>query len=646
MRVYSRMSRPALLLALLSFTNGCGAAPAPDGQERPSGVRAASPAVDLRDCGRIAAPASAGGNGSRESSTLALGDRSGRPVAYVADTDGRAIHVVDVESGEVRSAAVDGAPEHLLVLDDGRVMTTISDGRRVEVYQPAAAPGDPPIIKRCERTVPPGPFALAVSEDGASVAVTSAWGAALTVLDGDTLEPRRVVSLPRSPRGVSITAGRAYVTHLAGSQLSVVDLATGPQRSIPIRTRAASPEGDKSFLQTDREAGQAYALASVSPEGSSAEAPAAIQGAAPPGGKARSSRLVVPMVSIDPGDERRTSSIYYGPPPLAGISKHAPTAAVVDPAAERSLTTHTLAPTWDLRAGECTLPRAIAVDPEAHRGFVACMGIDQVHVVDVAAADPMAAVIDRIDAPTGPTGLALSRERDKIVIYGELSSRLRIVDLESRGVRDVDLPVLVGAKARRGRELFYASDDRGISSDGLACASCHPDGGDDGLTWTTPEGPRQTPMLAGRLKGTAPYGWSRGAHDLPGYITETVARLGGAGLSRGDLDALAAYVEALPAPPRPDPGSLAAAGREVFVSEGCASCHIDIEGTDARLHAVGAGRNEVDTPSLRHVGATSPYFHDGRYRTLESLLTHSDMGRVPSLTADQRASLVAFLESL
>jgi len=210
----------------------------------------------------------------------------------------------------------------------------------------------------------------------------------------------------------------------------------------------------------------------------------------------------------------------------------------------------------------------------------------------------------------------------------------------------VVLPTRASHATRRGRELFYASDDRGISFDGLACASCHPDGGDDGLTWTTPEGPRQTPMLAGRLVGTAPYGWDRGSGDLEAYIVETVRRLRGNGLSSSDLSALASYVERLPAPPRRAAGELAALGREVFFAQGCASCHEDAGGTDRRQHAVEPGTNAVDTPSLRFVAATAPYFHDGRYASLESLFTHSKMGSVANLNADQKGALVAFLEAL
>ena len=42
----------------------------------------------------------------------------------------------------------------------------------------------------------------------------------------------------------------------------------------------------------------------------------------------------------------------------------------------------------------------------------------------------------------------------------------------------------------RGRALFRVTDDGRLSRDGRACASCHPDGRDDALTWSTPDGPR------------------------------------------------------------------------------------------------------------------------------------------------------------
>ena len=72
------------------------------------------------------------------------------------------------------------------------------------------------------------------------------------------------------------------------------------------------------------------------------------------------------------------------------------------------------------------------------------------------------------------------------------------------------------------------------------------------------------------------------------------------------------------------------------------------------------GGAEFRTPSLRNVARTAPYMHDGRYATLEEVVefydTLADQRLSPppmetileplSLTPEQRADLVAFLESL
>jgi cytochrome c peroxidase len=66
-------------------------------------------------------------------------------------------------------------------------------------------------------------------------------------------------------------------------------------------------------------------------------------------------------------------------------------------------------------------------------------------------------------------------------------------------------------------------------------------------------------------------------------------------------------------------------------------------------HQLGRWEKEpVDTPSLRDVGRTAPYFHDGRYLTLEALLADKDsrMGATASLSDPERAALHAYLESL
>jgi mono/diheme cytochrome c family protein len=204
--------------------------------------------------------------------------------------------------------------------------------------------------------------------------------------------------------------------------------------------------------------------------------------------------------------------------------------------------------------------------------------------------------------------------------------------------------------------------DAHISSDGRACASRHPDGREDALTWSTPDGSRQTPMLAGRLAQTAPYGWLGTSDGVKDHLKKTFERLGGEGLPDRDLGALIDYVSTM-APPVSDvtftpneQRKLVQRGHALFESAetGCGTCHDAARDfSDGMRHSVSAKRADqdgdaFDTPSLRFVSGTAPYFHDGRYKTLDDVLVAPDhaMGTSTQLSRSDRAAIVAYLETL
>jgi mono/diheme cytochrome c family protein len=132
---------------------------------------------------------------------------------------------------------------------------------------------------------------------------------------------------------------------------------------------------------------------------------------------------------------------------------------------------------------------------------------------------------------------------------------------------------------RRGRVLFASSSPvKWPTLSGnreAACASCHPNGGNDGTVWGTMEGERRTVSLWG---GTSGRGWlhASGTHaDSTVFATTIVQqRLGGTGLSPDDVHALAGYVaHGIPRLQSPVvDASLAARGQAVF-QERCAACH-------------------------------------------------------------------------
>lgn len=139
----------------------------------------------------------------------------------------------------------------------------------------------------------------------------------------------------------------------------------------------------------------------------------------------------------------------------------------------------------------------------------------------------------------GPTGLAVvSPERAYLNCW--LSRSLGVVDLRlqrlSAVVPAAELPQ---NEAQRGRQAFYTA--RGALSEEAwsSCASCHPDGLSDGITWAFPDGPRQTPALDGTfshgpVKKQRALGWTATADEVHDFeaVLRSVSR--GAGLIMKD----------------------------------------------------------------------------------------------------------------
>ncbi len=620
----------------------------------------------------------------RQGGVVALARHGTKTLAYVADEDTGAIHTIDVDKKEqIAKTPLKGSPAQLLVLADGRVAVTIKDKNLVEVLEPGDAP-DKALTSLCTQEVPAEPVALAETKDDATLLVTSAWGAAMTALDVASLTPQYAVDLPREPRAILVddTGERAFVSHGIGAKLSIVDLVSSKHevRGIDMGVMSASQFAARG---TDRKrtGSQGYALVKAEvgvPTGTMSEQPPVVgeKPKSPNPAPARKpppsapvengkpaqvtpqGRIFVPMVTVDPGDPNVRSQAYYGES-RNGLPKEAPIVSVIDAGAERSMTRAAMSLGTPMTQ-ECLLPRAAATRSSNGTLFVTCLGVDTLLELDTRGADPIRLERRRWSVPSGPTGVAMDDKAGRAVVWSQFEGVVSIVDLEGDKVDLVSVSYDPTPEVKRialGRQIFHTTDDLRIANDGVACASCHPEGRDDAFTWSTPEGPRQTIMLAGRAPDTEPYGWQGKHGDLKTYLGNTFSRLGGSGIHGAELDALVAYVQKVPAPPQLVSHTSPAVdeGREIFMdtSTGCASCHVAGGGVDKVTHDVGSkaiadSDTKFDTPSLLFIRGTGPYFHDGRYKTLNEMLNASDseMGHTMQLTVRQRASLEAYLNSL
>lgn len=187
---------------------------------------------------------------------------------------------------------------------------------------------------------------------------------------------------------------------------------------------------------------------------------------------------------------------------------------------------------------------------------------------------------------------------------------------------------------------FY---ERGTS--GVACASCHPDGRDDGHVWTFADSgsvPLRTPTLTGDLLSTAPYHWSGYPYDLVNLWSGDAYRMGlvGSSLDPDITEWMEALPDPVPAPARPE-----ATDGQILFLERCATCHAGFALTNNQTMDVGTG-GRFQVPSLLGVSARLPVMHAGCAARLAAVFDEDCGGSAHEVAIDDQDALLAYLESL
>jgi hypothetical protein len=318
-------------------------------------------------------------------------------------------------------------------------------------------------------------------------------------------------------------------------------------------------------------------------------------------------------------------------------------------------------------------------DPKAMRPFVVFDGEDGVSAGVAAPSVGGGSSLSVIDVPPPPTAPGEGEENDTVaadpgcifaqslsleapaVAIGAIPTLARGIVVQTRQpstlviIDDIsnNLPRIVsfddGTTLDTGYELFHRD-----SGGGIACASCHPEGAEDGTVWRFSDtGERRTQSLEADLRATAPFHWDGKLASVGSIMSQVfVERMGGIHQSPERLGALRDWLFLLapPAPMRAAGDPAVERGRELFESTGCTDCHNGEHFTNNRMANVGTGE-ALQVPSLVGIGYRAPFMHTGCAKTLADRFDPScgggeSHGRIRDLPAEAVNDLVAYLESI
>ncbi len=510
------------------------------------------------------------------------------------------------------------------------------------------------------------PRTLAIAPDSLSALVTNHTGATLSLLDLAQLVEVGSYAVGSMPYGVVTDGARVFVSEFAPGHVGVLDHNSGERLAhiavAPFPAGLALSADGASLYVTHLFSGRVTLI-----DARSLEVKANITTGA--------STNLSQFVAISPNGTKA-----YLPQTRSNVTNTAmlfdntvfAVVNVLDLGALRLAVQERV--TLDTADQPVNMPFAVALSPDGKMLYLANAGSDDLSVIDLSTNQGVA----HISVGANPRGIAISPDGARVFVNNVLDGTLSVMETEMHTIAEtvtlteipLPEPILLGKRIFNSAAAPVLTTDNWIS-----CATCHFDGMMDTRTWLGfPDGPRNTPSLLG-VAQTLPMHWSGDLDELQDVeITIRDIQIG-SGLIEGEahdtlgsahaglspeLDALAMYMAILEIPPSPyaaSPEQLSR-GEAVFNTLECQSCHPPPLYTDLQLHDVGTGNaakeknshgrgTNFDTPSLRALWMTAPYFHDGSATTLpDALHTGNEHNVAAGLSTTEIEDLTAFLLAL
>ncbi|MBL7183994.1 MAG: beta-propeller fold lactonase family protein [Anaerolineae bacterium] len=610
----------------------------------------------------------------RASSAIAI--TSDGATLLVVNPDSNSLALVDTASYSVlaefpvgvdpRTVAVDDAGRRAYVANRGSDSVSIVDLTAHTVIT--------------EVVVGDRPYGVVVSPSGDRIYVAEQGAARLAILDTTTFETVSTRPVADRPSGLAISDDglTLYITHLLTGQVSVISL-DRPRIYLPLILKGQSPSQS---INTQ------YPIPNIQP-------PTLRLGS----GQASNLQPLVSTIQLWP-DSNLAQSIVLSPdgagssPPCAYVphtrsntSNRAltfdttvfPLVSLIDLTTQQHLVGQQL-DLGTLDPPGVGLPFDAAVTPGSEELWVLNAASNDISVVDLASRQ----LVAHIEVGDNPRGIVLSPDGATAYINNTLAGTVSVIDTAAYAVTSVitvtNIPL--PPALLNGKRLFHTSDDSRLArAQWISCNTCHFEGEHDGRTWFFGfAGPRNTTSLMGMVE-TYPLRWSGEWDESADSEFANRKENFGSGLIDGDmncslsppdcvnqppnqgrsydLDCLALFIDSLPPPPSPGPPSEAALrGQAIFnrADIECATCHPAPLYTDLQMHDVGTVTAderigpEFDTPTLRGLYDSEPYFHDGSAATLYEAVTYPSPGNEHDLsgllTEAEIQDLIAFLLAL